>query len=150
MRTSVWNQRGYDLAFKFCSCDCGHGHLKKQLEEAKESKEDKKRKKEKTSQQPKLNVGDKGKVSDVKDFSDKFGRDKRIGELSQDWKIRGELAPQAVLSKQSTEAGAIPISPWIKETNCCERAEGLAVPTLASFFPSLAATSPIAVTAGIN
>ena len=81
MRTSVWNQRGYDLAFKFCSCDCGHGHLKKnEVEEAKESKEEKKRKKEKTSQLPKLNVGDKGKVSDVKDFSEKFGRDKRIGD----------------------------------------------------------------------
>merc|ERR1719209_335010 len=45
VRSSVWNQRGYDLAFKFCSCDCGHGHLKKQLEEAKESKEDKKKEK---------------------------------------------------------------------------------------------------------
>ena len=136
VRTSVWNQRGYDLAFKFCSCDCGHGHLKKQLEEAKESKEEKKRKKEKSSQLPKLNVGDKGKVSDVKDFSDKFGRDKRIGEVSQDWKSKDELVPP----KQSTEV-ELPISPWSKGTNCGEKAEGSAASTLASFFPSLAATS---------
>ena len=135
VRTSVWNQRGYDLAFTFCSCDCGHGHLKKnEVEETKESKEEKKRKKEKTSQLPKLNVGDKGKVSDVKDFSEKFGRDKRIGD-------------GAIPSKQPTEAVAIPISPWLesKETNCQEKMaplmEGLAAPTLASFFPTQA-TSP--------
>ena len=83
-----------------------------------------------------MNVGDKGKVSDVKDFSDKFGRDKRIGEVSQDWKLKDEFVPP----RHSTEA--VPISPCIKETNYCEKAEGLAAPTLASFFPSLAATSP--------
>ena len=137
MRTSVWNQRGYDLAFKFCSCDCGHGNLKKQEEEAKESKEEKKRKKEKTSQLPKLNVGDKGKVSDVKDFSDKFGRDKRIGDGSQ-----------AFSPKQTTEVVPIPTSPWLegKETNCPEKVaplmECLPAPTLASFFPTTRAASP--------
>ena len=115
MRTSVWNQRGYDLAFKFCSCDCGHGHLKKQEEEAKESKEEKKRKKEKTSQLPKLNVGDKGKVSDVKDFSDKFGRDKRIGD-----------GPQAIPPKQSTEAVAISVSPWMESMETKVEASGVA------------------------
>ena len=118
VRTSVWNQRGYDLAFKFCSCDCGHGHLRKQLQEAMENKEEKKRKKEKTNQLPKLNVGDKGKVSDVKDFSDKFC--KKIAD-----------GVQAVPTKQQT------VSPWmkLKENPHEEEApltEGLAAHTLAS------------------
>ena len=126
VRTSVWNQRGYDLAFKFCSCDCGHGHLRKQLEEAMETKEEKKRKREKTNQLPKLNMGDKGKVSDVKDFSDKFC--KKIAD-----------SVQAVPTKQQT------VSSWmkLKENPPHEEeaplTEGLAAHTLASFFPPQAA-----------
>lgn len=28
-RQNMWTKKGYDLAFRFCSCRCGQGHLKK-------------------------------------------------------------------------------------------------------------------------
>lgn len=29
---NLWNKKGYDLAFKACSCKCGRGHLRKDLD----------------------------------------------------------------------------------------------------------------------
>jgi len=29
---NLWTKKGYDLAFKACSCKCGRGHLKKDLD----------------------------------------------------------------------------------------------------------------------
>ena len=30
--SNVWADKGYDLVYKFCACDCGHGHLRKDLD----------------------------------------------------------------------------------------------------------------------
>merc|ERR1711879_1136693 len=29
---NLWSHKGYDIVFKFCVCDCGHGSLKKDLD----------------------------------------------------------------------------------------------------------------------
>jgi len=73
---NVWANKGYDLVFKTCACDCGHGSLRKDLDyvpapvpvegaaggggagpaQAQQDAPDKKKKKkEKTSLKPKLN-----------------------------------------------------------------------------------------------
>ena len=26
---NIWTNKGYDLVFKFCACDCGHGSIRK-------------------------------------------------------------------------------------------------------------------------
>jgi len=73
---NVWANKGYDLVFKTCACDCGHGSLRKDLDfvpaaapaeggaggggpgpaQAQPDAQDKKKKKkEKTSLKPKLN-----------------------------------------------------------------------------------------------
>jgi len=74
---NVWANKGYDLVFKTCACDCGHGSLRKDLDyvpapapveggagggggagpvQAQQDVPDKKKKKkEKTSLKPKLN-----------------------------------------------------------------------------------------------
>ena len=66
---NMWSTKGYDLIFKVCNCDCGHGYLKKDLnyvaEPANNNNEggavggggggDKKKKKEKVNLKPKLN-----------------------------------------------------------------------------------------------
>jgi len=69
---NVWANKGYDLVFKTCACDCGHGSLRKDLDfvpskavdgaaagaaaQAQPDVQDKKkRKKEKTTLKPKLN-----------------------------------------------------------------------------------------------
>ncbi|XP_062912510.1 headcase protein homolog [Mobula hypostoma] len=31
-RQNMWNKKGYDLAFRFCSCRCGQGHLRKDVD----------------------------------------------------------------------------------------------------------------------
>ena len=74
---NVWANKGYDLVFKTCACDCGHGSLRKDLDfvppkavegagavagagagaaqPQPEIQDKKKKKKEKTSLKPKLN-----------------------------------------------------------------------------------------------
>ena len=71
----MWANKGYDLVFKTCACDCGHGSFRKDLDFVPaagaeggavagaaaaaqpqgEVPDKKKKKKEKTSMKPKLN-----------------------------------------------------------------------------------------------
>lgn len=45
-RQNMWTKKGYDLAFRFCSCRCGQGHLKKDTDwyQVKRMQEEKKKK----------------------------------------------------------------------------------------------------------
>ncbi|KAK5852711.1 hypothetical protein PBY51_006558 [Eleginops maclovinus] len=45
-RQNMWTKKGYDLAFRFCSCRCGQGHLKKDTDwyQVKRSQEERKKK----------------------------------------------------------------------------------------------------------
>ncbi|KAM9241445.1 headcase protein homolog [Leptosomus discolor] len=45
-RQNMWTKKGYDLAFRFCSCRCGQGHLKKDTDwyQVKRMQDDKKKK----------------------------------------------------------------------------------------------------------
>ena len=67
----MWSNKGYDIIFKQCECDCGHGKLKKDLDfvppveeplgavaldpENVAPPDKKKKKKEKANLKPKLN-----------------------------------------------------------------------------------------------
>lgn len=45
-RQNMWNKKGYDLAFRFCSCRCGQGHLRKDVDwyQVRRRQDDKKKK----------------------------------------------------------------------------------------------------------
>ncbi|XP_004083942.1 headcase protein homolog [Oryzias latipes] len=45
-RQNMWTKKGYDLAFRFCSCRCGQGHLKKDTDwyQVKRTQDDRKKK----------------------------------------------------------------------------------------------------------
>uniref|UniRef100_UPI00398F7B68 headcase protein homolog isoform X2 n=1 Tax=Pristiophorus japonicus TaxID=55135 RepID=UPI00398F7B68 len=45
-RQNMWTKKGYDLAFRFCSCRCGQGHLKKDVDwyQTRRRQDDKKKK----------------------------------------------------------------------------------------------------------
>ncbi|XP_067844664.1 headcase protein homolog isoform X2 [Heptranchias perlo] len=45
-RQNMWTKKGYDLAFRFCSCRCGQGHLKKDVDwyQVRRRQDDKKKK----------------------------------------------------------------------------------------------------------
>nr|XP_031535713.1 headcase protein homolog [Vicugna pacos] len=45
-RQNMWTKKGYDLAFRFCSCRCGQGHLKKDTDwyQVKRMQDEKKKK----------------------------------------------------------------------------------------------------------
>lgn len=45
-RQNMWTKKGYDLAFRFCSCRCGQGHLKKDTDwyQVKRMQDDRKKK----------------------------------------------------------------------------------------------------------
>ncbi|XP_048449730.1 headcase protein homolog [Rhincodon typus] len=45
-RQNMWTKKGYDLAFRFCSCRCGQGHLKKDVDwyQARRRQDEKKKK----------------------------------------------------------------------------------------------------------
>lgn len=49
-RQNMWTKKGYDLAFRFCSCRCGQGHLKKDTDwyQVRRVQDDRKKKPEKS------------------------------------------------------------------------------------------------------
>ena len=55
---NLWTKRGYDLAYRACSCLCGRGHLRKDLDwapiEPEEDNKTKKKKKNRQNQKPTL------------------------------------------------------------------------------------------------
>ena len=54
-QANLWTHKGYDLIFKSCQCNCGHGSLRKDLDYQPPEQRRQEKKKEKTSQKPKLN-----------------------------------------------------------------------------------------------
>lgn len=65
-RQNIWTKKGYDLAYKCCACQCGKGHLRKDLEYQPPNLDEVvghlqnqvkgKRKKKKASEKPTVNV----------------------------------------------------------------------------------------------
>ncbi|KAF0875445.1 HDC protein, partial [Crocuta crocuta] len=64
-RQNMWTKKGYDLAFRFCSCRCGQGHLKKDTDwyQVKRMQDEKKKKSgsEKNTGRPPGEAGDEAK-----------------------------------------------------------------------------------------
>ncbi|XP_031820053.1 headcase protein homolog isoform X2 [Sarcophilus harrisii] len=61
-RQNMWTKKGYDLAFRFCSCRCGQGHLKKDTDwyQVKRMQDEKKKKSmsEKSTGRPMTETGE--------------------------------------------------------------------------------------------
>nr|XP_006986144.1 headcase protein homolog [Peromyscus maniculatus bairdii] len=64
-RQNMWTKKGYDLAFRFCSCRCGQGHLKKDTDwyQVKRMQDEKKKKSgsEKNTARPPGEAGEETK-----------------------------------------------------------------------------------------
>lgn len=64
-RQNMWTKKGYDLAFRFCSCRCGQGHLKKDTDwyQVKRMQDEKKKKSgsEKNTARPPGEAGEEAK-----------------------------------------------------------------------------------------
>ncbi|XP_038510235.1 headcase protein homolog isoform X1 [Canis lupus familiaris] len=64
-RQNMWTKKGYDLAFRFCSCRCGQGHLKKDTDwyQVKRMQDEKKKKagSEKNTGRPSGEAGEEAK-----------------------------------------------------------------------------------------
>ncbi|XP_030172327.1 headcase protein homolog isoform X2 [Lynx canadensis] len=64
-RQNMWTKKGYDLAFRFCSCRCGQGHLKKDTDwyQVKRMQDEKKKKSvsEKNTGRPPGEAGEEAK-----------------------------------------------------------------------------------------
>ncbi|ERE83097.1 putative headcase protein like protein [Cricetulus griseus] len=64
-RQNMWTKKGYDLAFRFCSCRCGQGHLKKDTDwyQVKRMQDEKKKKSgsEKNTARPPGDAGEEAK-----------------------------------------------------------------------------------------
>jgi len=135
---NVWANKGYDLVFKTCACDCGHGSLRKDLDfvppkavegagavagagagaaqPQPEIQDKKKKKKEKTSLKPKLNFS----VLNVS--GSYFGSIKqKEDELDCDMKLSRELPPRVgvshrLSSEKSDSPSPVPFIPGLNPT----------------------------------
>ena len=112
----MWIYRGYDLVYKLCTCDCGHGHIKKDLEEEKfvlasKSSEEKK-KKEKVNLKPKLNLP-MDKVSEQRHFGS--WKERKVGQLtpSQQREEREQDQDEAVSSPAARPSSGLSLSSYL-------------------------------------
>ncbi|RXM30905.1 Headcase protein-like [Acipenser ruthenus] len=66
-RQNMWTKKGYDLAFRFCSCRCGQGHLKKDTDwyQVKRVQDDRKKKVLSEKSLGKLNCSADGELPEV-------------------------------------------------------------------------------------
>jgi len=131
---NVWANKGYDLVFKTCACDCGHGSLRKDLDyvqpppaavdgaaggggvgpaQAQQDAPDKKKKKkEKTSLKPKLNFS----VLNVS--GSYFGSIKQKEDELEESKWNKEAAPAKIVthrisSEKSDSPSPVPFIPGL-------------------------------------
>ncbi|XP_039594964.1 headcase protein homolog isoform X1 [Polypterus senegalus] len=109
-RQNMWTKKGYDLAFRFCSCRCGQGHLKKDTDwyQVKRMQDDRKKKvlPEKCSGK---STGACGSSSDSQEDPKKG---KHTGGCKQPHKLMGHELPrrQSVDRQNSQEKGVTGLS----------------------------------------
>ena len=112
----MWIYRGYDLVYKLCTCDCGHGHIKKDLEEEKSVQASKsteeKKKKEKVNLKPKLNLP-MDKVSEQRHFGS--WKERKVGQLtpSQQREEREQDQDEAVSSLAARPSTGLSLSSYL-------------------------------------
>ena len=134
---NLWSHKGYDIVFKFCVCDCGHGSLKKDLDyvpprpaplapvnnpdpAAPVTADKKKKKKEKANLRPKLNFNPQnvsgtyfGSSRQKEEEEEVVSRHNRI--LSSSEKSDSGSAP--VIPGLSTPTASKPASPALSRSS---------------------------------
>jgi len=103
---NLWISRGYDLVYKLCACECGHGHIRRDLDHGEDRVEgavanqadlEKKKKKKSEVVKPKLNCRrDKVSQQSVGNFSyfnkpNKDGKEKHTRTVLKEFK---EVEPE--------------------------------------------------------
>lgn len=139
-RQNMWTKKGYDLAFRFCSCRCGQGHLKKDTDWYQVKRMQDERKKKPTER----SLGRLGAMSGLGEGSvDESKKAKlpvgaKVAPKSQEMPRRQSMERQNSIEKGAVGGqplgGALPKSP-------CESSPGQSPPTGFCFSPTSAAAA---------
>lgn len=110
-RQNIWTKKGYDLAYKCCACQCGKGHLRKDLEFVPPKPEEVgelqlqhqtkgKRKKKKNNEKPSVNV-----VS-TPSRPRRSSQSSNCSQLSESPPERSPISPQPKTPTKKTRANS--------------------------------------------
>uniref|UniRef100_A0A3Q1JJ67 Uncharacterized protein n=1 Tax=Anabas testudineus TaxID=64144 RepID=A0A3Q1JJ67_ANATE len=150
-RQNMWTKKGYDLAFRFCSCRCGQGHLKKDTDwyQVKRMQDERKKKPSERSMGRVLASG--GATGAGDGFFDEPKKSKAPGGACGGGKLPHRASSQDLPRRQSVErhnsaergaaaatGGAFPLGPAQKSP--CD-SPGQSPPAGFSFSPTAALTS---------
>ncbi|KAL3979542.1 membrane-associated phosphatidylinositol transfer protein [Sarotherodon galilaeus] len=102
-RQNMWTKKGYDLAFRFCSCRCGQGHLKKDTDwyQVKRMQDERKKK---SSERSSGRTGSSGGASGSADgFFEEPKKSKPLGGAVGGAKLANRASSQEMPRRQSVD-----------------------------------------------
>lgn len=102
-RQNMWTKKGYDLAFRFCSCRCGQGHLKKDTDwyQVKRMQDERKKK---SSERSTGRTGASGGASGSGDgLFDEPKKSKPLGGAAGGGKLTNRASSQDLPRRQSMD-----------------------------------------------
>lgn len=102
-RQNMWTKKGYDLAFRFCSCRCGQGHLKKDTDwyQVKRMQDERKKK---SSERSSGRTGASGGASGSADgFFEEPKKSKPLGGAVGGAKLANRASSQEMPRRQSVD-----------------------------------------------
>uniref|UniRef100_A0A3P9B6W6 Hdc homolog, cell cycle regulator n=1 Tax=Maylandia zebra TaxID=106582 RepID=A0A3P9B6W6_9CICH len=102
-RQNMWTKKGYDLAFRFCSCRCGQGHLKKDTDwyQVKRMQDERKKK---SSERSSGRTGASGGASGSGDgFFEEPKKSKPLGGAVGGAKLANRASSQEMPRRQSVD-----------------------------------------------
>uniref|UniRef100_A0A3Q0RIJ8 Hdc homolog, cell cycle regulator n=1 Tax=Amphilophus citrinellus TaxID=61819 RepID=A0A3Q0RIJ8_AMPCI len=148
-RQNMWTKKGYDLAFRFCSCRCGQGHLKKDTDwyQVKRMQDERKKK---SSERSMGRTGASGGASGSGDgLFDEPKKSKPPGGAAGGGKLTNRASSQELPRRQSMDrqnsiergyaiGGPLPLGPHQKSP--CD-SPGQSPPTGFTFSPTAAVGS---------
>lgn len=142
-RQNMWTKKGYDLAFRFCSCRCGQGHLKKDTDwyQVKRMQDERKKKPlERSLGRAGLpsGSGEGGGLDEVKKTRALGGCKMAQRELPRRQSVERQNSTEKGAAGGQAVGGALPKSP-------CESSPGQSPPTGFTFSPTSASALGAAV-----
>nr|XP_020459627.1 headcase protein homolog [Monopterus albus] len=101
-RQNMWTKKGYDLAFRFCSCRCGQGHLKKDTDwyQVKRMQDERKKK---PSERSTGKTGSGGSVGSGDGFFDEPRKSKPPGGAGGGGRLSHRASSQELPRRQSLD-----------------------------------------------
>lgn len=98
-RQNMWTKKGYDLAFRFCSCRCGQGHLKKDTDwyQVKRMQDERKKKPSERS------AGKAGASGGAPGSGDGVFEEKKSKSLAAGGKLAPRASSQELPRRQSVD-----------------------------------------------